>query len=159
MVHESEGTDPPAVSSVAELIGVNAKKGILPREHYLSTERSSIFCMKSKGVILPGEVVRTLFNFSSRGAGGVVCGVWALSTVPRANIAIDPEGEHRSLLSRPIILHLYHIIAPYHTQSHRASIRPVPSNLAIFYPLISSTYTHLSPPPSPYLLPMPSIER
>jgi hypothetical protein len=113
-LQESEGTDPPAVSSVAELIGINATKGILPREHYLSKERSSIFCMKSKGVILPGEVVRTLFNFSSRGAGGVVCGVWALSTVPTANIAIDPEGKDRT--SHPIVsYHIWFHPIPSHT--------------------------------------------
>lgn len=144
MVHESEGTDPPAVSSVAELIGVNAKKGILPREHYLSTERSSIFCMKSKGVILPGEVVRTLFNFSSRGAGGVVCGVWALSTVPRANIAIDPEGEHRSLISH--LIKLYH-----HTISHTVSSSLNPPCPIKSRPILSShilnLHTHLSPLP------------
>jgi hypothetical protein len=140
VVHESEGTDPPAVSSVAELIGVNAKKGILPREHYLSTERSSIFCMKSKGVILPGEVVRTLFNFSSRGAGGVVCGVWALSTVPRANIAIDPEGEHRSLSC--------HIISSHIISSYHITHSPLQPQSTLSHPILSThilnLHTHLS---------------
>ena len=110
-LNESEGVDPPEVSSVAELIEKNAQKGIFPREHYLSAERSSIFCMKAKGIILPGEVVRTLFNFSSRGAGGVVCGVWALSTVPRANIAVDPEGIHLHTPPHPTPL-VIHAVMP-----------------------------------------------
>jgi hypothetical protein len=147
VLQESEGSDPPPVSSVAELIGNNARKGILPREHYLSTERSSIFCMKSKGVILPGEIVRTLFSFSSRGAGGVVCGVWALSTVPTANIAIDPEGGHGAdLSSHHAVSHLVPFPSSYRILSYPVSL-PCPIKSHSTHPLSYSTYT-LTPNPS-----------
>ena len=93
VVKDDEAKDPPEVSTISELLGRADMKDMLSREHSLSSERSPIYCMKSKGIILPGEIVQTLFSFSARGTAGAVTEAWALDTHPRANIAIDPLGK------------------------------------------------------------------
>ena len=49
--------------------------------------------MKNRGKILPGETVRTLFAFNSNATVGAVTEAWELSTIPRANIALDGDRD------------------------------------------------------------------
>ena len=85
---DQECSNPPELSSVAELIEINSSKNLLPREHYLQG-RPNIFCAKNKGKVLPGEVVSTLFVFSSNAIVGAVTESWLLNTIPTANVAMD----------------------------------------------------------------------
>ena len=94
---DEESTNPPELSSVAELIEINSLKNLLPREHYLQI-RPNIFCVKNKGKILPGEVVSTLFVFNSNAIVGAVSESWLLNTSPNARVAMDPAGVSNSLL-------------------------------------------------------------
>ena len=84
-----EKSFPKNVSHVASMIANNTLVK-LPREHHLAAGRSSIFCMKTQGIILPNETIDTRFAFSSKGAAGVIVEMWELETIPRANIALDP---------------------------------------------------------------------
>jgi hypothetical protein len=58
-VLDEESPLPVTISTVADLILKKAGNKSLPREHYLANGRNSIFCMKSKGQILPGDYVLT----------------------------------------------------------------------------------------------------
>ena len=91
LVKSQENSNPPELSEVAELISNMSKSKNFPIEHS-SNERSSISCTKKRGKILPGEVVRTVFVFTPKGVG-CESGSWVLTTLPRANIAIDPAGD------------------------------------------------------------------
>ena len=92
-VKADEATSPAAVlldsSEVNKLLCARAE---LPREHLLARQRVSLFCPKSGGTILPGETVRSIFSFVSKGCGGVIKQSWQLETVPVCAIhAADPS--------------------------------------------------------------------
>ena len=89
---DKESSNPPDLTAINNLIEENSLNNLLPREHYLQS-RSNIFCMKSKGKILPGETVRTLFVFNNNCTVGAVTEAWELNTIPRANIAMDGDRD------------------------------------------------------------------
>ena len=90
-----EKSFPKTVSHVASMIANNTLVK-LPREHHLAAGRSSIFCMKTHGIILPNETIETRFAFCSKGSAGVIVEMWELETIPRANIALDPALSTQS---------------------------------------------------------------
>lgn len=92
LIKSHENSNPPEISEVAELISKISKTKNFQPEHS-SAERSSITCAKTRGNILPGEIVRTTFIFTPKSVG-CESGSWVLTTLPRANIAIDPLGDH-----------------------------------------------------------------
>lgn len=90
-----ETSTPQLPSTVKSLLN---KSTLLSREHFLSQERSAIFCVKTKGIILPGETVNTVFSFHSNATVGALSETWEMETIPRANIAVSPAVSQKNKL-------------------------------------------------------------
>lgn len=80
------------------LLNRNAEKKAT-RESMLSMQRSSFYCQKENGKVLPGETIETCFSYCNRTGGGVINQAWLLKTVPKAHIRIEGSNHTDSKLN------------------------------------------------------------
>ena len=59
------------------------------RESVLAAQRTSFFCQRDSGKVLPGETIVTCFSYCNKSGGGIVNQSWLLDTVPRATVKLE----------------------------------------------------------------------
>jgi hypothetical protein len=77
-----------SVASGSDMSKLQSDREELPREYVISKDKSCFFCLKDKGICMPGETIYTMFSFYSKGCGGSFNQSWRLETKPRSLVSL-----------------------------------------------------------------------